>query len=315
MGWLPAPLLPDGTRAPYLIENGRCYTDFKPFQYLFPCDSDELNRLDIFHKLITLARNGTTPFAGLHKHPLPPDPKIIDLGCGSGIWAVDMADRYGPNSEVVGLDLSMHQPKMIPPWVSFLRLDFEEDKAWQHFRRGSQDLIRGQMLLGSVSDWPALYLKVLQHLKPETGIFEQIEIDFMPLLEEGELPPDSKLGIWARGLRGAMINHGRPIEMDPASKAMMESVGFADVHHECIRIPYNTWPSDKDEKLLGRWFNLGMNQGIAGLTLAPFTRYNGYSYDDVMRLIADVKREMCDRQIRTFCHLHIYTARRPRASV
>ncbi|KAJ1327800.1 gliotoxin biosynthesis N-methyltransferase [Microdochium nivale] len=278
---------------------------------MFPCDQDELNRLDIFHKLITLARGHNGPNGGLYQHTLPQNPQIIDMGCGSGIWGVDMADRCGPHSDILGMDLTLHQPMLIPQGLRFEQRDFEEESGWEDIRVSSRDLIRGQMLLGSVSNWPALYQQVFKHLKPGSGIFEQIEIEFLPLLEEGELPPTSKLGQWARELRGAMVQVGRSIEMNPATKTVLESLGFIDVQHQCKRIPYNTWPSDQHEKLLGRWFNLGMTQGIAALSLAPFTRVNGYSYDEVNRFLAEVKREMCDRQLRAFCHLHIYTARRP----
>lgn len=42
--------------------------------------------------------------------PLVEDPKqILELGTGTGIWCIDMADFY-PNCEVIGTDLSPVQP-------------------------------------------------------------------------------------------------------------------------------------------------------------------------------------------------------------
>ncbi len=51
----------------------------------------EKNRLDIFHKFFLVARQDQLHSAPLH--PLPPDEKhmILDLGTGTGIWAIDMA--------------------------------------------------------------------------------------------------------------------------------------------------------------------------------------------------------------------------------
>lgn len=125
----------------------------------------------------------------------------------------------------------------------------------------------------------------------------------MPIVEEGELSPDSNLLRWAQELRGAMIAAGQSIEMNPATQAILESIGFSDVQHECIRIPYNTWPSDEHQKLLGRWFNLAMNQGLMGLSLRPLTKISRWDYEQVADLVKNVKREICDRQIRAFCHL------------
>lgn len=53
----------------------------------------EKDRMDIYHKLFDVARRGQ-----LHTAPVSPsaDPynptRIMDLGCGTGIWAIDMAE-------------------------------------------------------------------------------------------------------------------------------------------------------------------------------------------------------------------------------
>lgn len=51
--------------------------------------------MDIFHKFFQVARKEV-----LHAAPLTPNydgPRILDLGCGTGIWAIDMAE-YGNTS-------------------------------------------------------------------------------------------------------------------------------------------------------------------------------------------------------------------------
>jgi tRNA G46 methylase TrmB len=46
----------------------------------------------------------------LHKAPLPLNPhRNLDIGTGTGIWAVDMAVAY-PSAEVIGTALSPIQP-------------------------------------------------------------------------------------------------------------------------------------------------------------------------------------------------------------
>ena len=49
----------------------------------------EKDRMDIFHKLFLVARHES-----LHQAPVVPNyqSRILDLGCGTGIWAIDMAE-------------------------------------------------------------------------------------------------------------------------------------------------------------------------------------------------------------------------------
>lgn len=140
------------------------------------------------------------------------------------------------------------------------------------------------------------------YLKPN-GVFEHIEIDYEPMSEDNPENMPADLKNWSRELHGAMEQVGRPIRMDPNTKAVLQGLGFVNVEHEMIKIPYNTWPSEEHQKLLGRWFNLGMGQGIAALTLAPFTRVNGYTPEAAADLIKAVKHDIAQREYGTYCHL------------
>lgn len=55
----------------------------------------------------------------LHLAPIPDNPrKILDLGTGSGIWAIDMAEKY-PSARVIGVDTTPVQPDFVPPNLTF----------------------------------------------------------------------------------------------------------------------------------------------------------------------------------------------------
>ena len=47
--------------------------------------------------------------AQLHLAPLENPRRILDIGTGTGIWAIQMADDY-PDCTVIGTDLSPVQP-------------------------------------------------------------------------------------------------------------------------------------------------------------------------------------------------------------
>jgi hypothetical protein len=64
----------------------------------------ELERIDIKHHMMKLLCGGDLHFA-----PLLKPQRILDIGTGTGIWAMEMADQY-PDAKIIGTDLSPVQP-------------------------------------------------------------------------------------------------------------------------------------------------------------------------------------------------------------
>lgn len=53
--------------------------------------------MDIMHKFFTVARKHDALAGGLHEAKISSaGPRILDLGCGTGIWAIDMAEYVSP---------------------------------------------------------------------------------------------------------------------------------------------------------------------------------------------------------------------------
>lgn len=97
----------------------------------------------------------------LYMAELPKAPRklrILDVGCGTGIWAQEMSAKY-PNAFVTGIDLYLQRPPFDPDWprVKFLSVNFL-DSNWP-FQEGEFDLIHLGGLNGSVPDWDSLLRK------------------------------------------------------------------------------------------------------------------------------------------------------------
>ncbi|KAI1811752.1 methyltransferase LaeA [Poronia punctata] len=304
---------PDWWHRWYTSRWGRFYGTYRPGRYLLPCDNLEDDRLDIMHKFHLVARHHETGrLKGLVSKPLPEHPKVLDLGCGTGIWAIELADRLGGTGDyqIEGWDLNMNQPEAIPPGVSFRRFDVEE--PWEYTEWSSYDLIHMRSLNGSIEDYPRLYGQIFQHLKPGSGLLEQVEIDFRPFAEGDPRPlQESKHMEWSQKLHQGFARAGKKLEMNPKTKEILEEVGFVDVEHTTIRIPFSPWPPEEEEKEIARWFNLGLTQGIDAITFEPIIHWLNYPYEAVCDLIKAVKADICKRQWRTYCTMHIYVARRP----
>ena len=68
----------------------------------------------------------------LHLAPLHNPPRVLDVGTGTGIWAIEMGEQY-PDSEVYGVDLSPVQPS----WYAVPQAGEVNRTLWQELTRNS----------------------------------------------------------------------------------------------------------------------------------------------------------------------------------
>lgn len=97
----------------------------------------------------------------LHTAPLSNPQRILDCGTGTGIWALDMGDRY-PSAEVIGVDLSPIQPSWVAPNVRFEIDDLE--KEWT-FKENYFDFIHSRHMAMGIHDWKAYIQQVFSPLQ------------------------------------------------------------------------------------------------------------------------------------------------------
>lgn len=112
----------------YEFEHGRRYHAYKAGRYLLPNDEQELERMDIEH------HNQGLQLGALHLSPIVTPQRMLDVGTGSGLWAIDMGDQY-PSAVVLGIDLSPVQVTLVPPNVKFE----VDDETWILFKSDSAD--------------------------------------------------------------------------------------------------------------------------------------------------------------------------------
>ncbi len=71
------------------MENGRRYHAYSDGLYNFPNDEPEQDRLDIKYASLQMLLNDKIVFA-----PLEDPHEILDIGTGTGIWAIDCGEQY-----------------------------------------------------------------------------------------------------------------------------------------------------------------------------------------------------------------------------
>ncbi|KAF5643231.1 methyltransferase [Fusarium sp. NRRL 52700] len=277
-------------------------------EYVLPNDEKENERLDLQHNLFLLTFGDKLGLAP----PCYPDTKVnhvLDLGTGTGIWAMDFADEH-PEAEltlkVVGVDLSPIQPSFIPPNVSFEIDDIEDE--WTYSK--PFDYIHSRFMTSCISDWKKYLTQCFQNLTPN-GYLELQEADLTIKSDDDTVKPDNALLKCLKLLQEASERFGRPYVDIPALVDVMTEVGFVDVKIERFRWPSNTWPKDKKYKELGAWCYENFSSGLEAITMAALTRGHGWSVEDTTVFLMDVRKSMGDRKIHAYWPIYSIYGRKP----
>lgn len=140
------------------------------------------------------------------------------------------------------------------------------------------------------------------HLRPGYGSFEQVEMDLQPRCDDGTMPETAAVRQWYNYLADATARADKPIQYEHNTEQLLQHAGFTDIRHQTIRIPVNTWSPNAFEKIVGRWWNMILKEGLGleALSVAPLTRVFRWSHADVARLLKDVTHDICNKK------MHIY---------
>ncbi|OJD29405.1 sam dependent methyltransferase [Diplodia corticola] len=291
----------------YRFENGRRYHAYRDGEYWGPNDEKAQDHLDIAHNLWLKTLDGKLFLA-----PLPAEiGKVLDVGCGTGIWAIDLADAH-PTADVTGTDLSPTQPSWVPPNCRF-EVDDAADTPWT-WRSGTFDFIHVRSLFGCVGDWRAFYAEARRCLKPG-GYIEHVEMGrrFKGAGEDGSgLPADSALAQLDGLGEEACRRIGKPGDVVYRMKGWLEEGGgWEDVTQVEYRWPTGPWARDARMKELGRWSRLHLLEGVENWTLAMLTRVLGYSFEEAQVWIAKIKADVRDPAVRAYHDMYVCYARKP----
>ncbi|RVX67088.1 hypothetical protein B0A52_08331 [Exophiala mesophila] len=313
-------------------EYGREYGTFRREQYMMPHDDRERDRLDIMHTMLKVIRPPATRLTSCPTEmleqpadgPFGTSPRVLDLGCGTGIWMIDMAKLF-PQAEFVGVDLQHMGPPSLPPNVS-VRAHWDYETIWLLGER-SWHLIHLQLSLGSVSDLLGLYQKIHRHLVPRVGWFEHVEIDFQPRCDDGTLQPGRLTEWWNLYIKPVYEEGKRPIHYDEARiRNSFHAAGFIDIQHEEYRLPLRGWTNHPDEQRAkaeqraGLWWNIAQSSGpqntsavgMEAMSLAPLCRYGGgWTEETVRRLCDEALQQASDPNVHAYNVLHIWRGRAP----
>ncbi|GJN81067.1 hypothetical protein PLIIFM63780_004599 [Purpureocillium lilacinum] len=276
-------------------ENGRVYAAYGIYKPWMPVDDRE-------HCKFTLLMEDRLFIAPIVNSPQ----RILDLGTGSGIWAIDMADQY-PSAKIIGVDTAPVQPSVLPPNLVFEVDDIEHDWLWAP---SSFDFIHGRELIMAIHDWPRLIRQAFNHLKPGghlqlAGSYPDFQSD------DGTLPSDSayvEMGKIYFDMSERIGASGREVLK---WKHYLSQAGFDDVHERIYKIPTNPWPKDERLKKVGVFELNHFRDSIANVFARGYEQilHGDPAYFQV--LLAQARKEVLDRRMHSWVPFYVVYGRRP----
>ncbi|RPA85830.1 S-adenosyl-L-methionine-dependent methyltransferase [Ascobolus immersus RN42] len=291
----------------YVFSHGRRYpsqrwSSASSLGAILPNDETEQDRLDLIHHLYLLILKGS-----LYLAPLKPGSvhRALDLGTGTGIWAVDFADLH-PEAAVIGTDLSPIQSSWVPPNLQFEVDNFEEEWGFS----GRFDYIHGRSLMGSVTDWPKLVGQAYENLNPG-GFFELLEIHNTGSYSSDGTYEASACAEYSKALEEAGRISGHRLDLTPALEGYFRDAGFVNVTVKKFVIPCGVWPKDAHYKRIGAIVASQVADAVEGYGLVLLTKVLGWEEDKARDLIRRAAEAYKDRKVHTLNDQYVVYGQKP----
>ncbi|KAJ3030550.1 hypothetical protein HDV00_008856 [Rhizophlyctis rosea] len=273
----------------------RLHVDFTPLSvtavasdklYILPNDDEEMDRLHLQHYIMQLLFKGN--FSSPVKQLLSqPGRKVLDLGCGSGIWAFETATAF-PTCHVTGFDLSPVQPSTVKPQnVDFMVGDLT--KLPLPFPDASFDFVDMRFLIFAfrADFWPTIIQEIVRVVKPG-GYVEFLE-------PYGDLSGETRVPNFFGMMIDGQVARGIDIRISHKLKEYLNSVPLlTDVHEITKPIHMRPDPTDPESVRLAKMMSDDMISVVSGLK-AVFLAKGVCDDGDFDMLVREHVKELAER--------------------
>ncbi|KAH6687974.1 UMTA methyltransferase [Plectosphaerella plurivora] len=292
---------------PTVFQDGREYQQFalQNLHYFEPIDDHEMVRINDLHNVLMLALNNR-----LLPSELTRPRKILELGVGTGDWAVEVAKTY-PACEVVAVDICPHMwPEEVPDNLILQVDNINESFTWP---RNEFDFVHSQMMVGVVNKdrWQPYIRDIFRTLR-RGGWCEMVEIYFNAQSDNGTLTDDHALRRWSKGYMESI----QPLKNPRAPLRMarwMREAGFT-VNEEPRPIPLPTcgWPTDPRQQEVGRQNREQVRSMLSSVALYPMTVFQGMAVRDFEIMVAQARNEADNPAYKAYFSLYVCRGQKPR---
>jgi SAM-dependent methyltransferase len=257
---------------------GRKYHDVEGSSYCLSTDDKELDRIVVQHYLMKDIFGGN--FSAPVREILELDAKVLDVGCSSASWAMEMATDF-PKSKVIGIDMVPVFPTTVKP--DNCNFTLANILHGLPFMDNTFDLISMRFFVFALrkEEWQVV-LRELKRVCRVGGYCEFLEGDIVP----------HRIGPLGHSVceKITMASEARGQYADVARhlKGMIEEAGLEDVDSTMMSCPIGKWG--------GRIGDIGRENVETGIASGKglWTTAWGWTGDQFDERLAELVKE-CDR--------------------
>ncbi|EEU44092.1 uncharacterized protein NECHADRAFT_30036, partial [Fusarium vanettenii 77-13-4] len=302
------------------IQGRTFHSDRHSTEYFTPNDDQQLQSQDITHHYLTVLLGDKLFLAPIAGGDVK---KVLDVGTGSGIWAIDFADQY-PQAEVIGSDLSPCQPSWVPPNVQFEVDDATQPWTWKD---NEFDFIHIRYLFGAIADWNAIFQQACRCCAPG-GWVQSCEADVHffcddDTADDPQVAPYLKT--WAKLYEAGGAEMKKPffVQQENLQEKGIEAAGFTDMKvvnykvghalYDLNLLPVGGWPKDPKLAEVGRFVKLTMENDIEGYTLFMWHNVLKWPKDEYQIFLMGMRKILANRKVHAYMMVRYVYARKPEA--
>ncbi|KAK0722047.1 S-adenosyl-L-methionine-dependent methyltransferase [Lasiosphaeria miniovina] len=289
----------------YRAIQGRTFHSARhPTEYFTPNDDRQQESVDLTHHYLTVILDGKLFLA-----PISEDPKkVLDIGTGTGIWAIDFADMY-PGAEVIGTDLSPMQPTWVPPNMIFEIDDATLPWTWSP---NTFDFVHIRYLFGTTKDWTALFKQAYRVLQPGSWLQSgEIDVDFKS--DDGTTDDVPGLATWGKLFAEAGKVMGTTFYVVAADqqRKSMEEAGFTDINVATFKVPVGGWALDPKLAEVGRIVHATLENDMEGYTLMLWHNVLQWPKDEYQIFLMEFRKAIRNKRVHGYMTLRYVYGRKP----
>lgn len=145
----------------------------------------------------------------------------------------------------------------------------------------------------------------------ENGWLEIQDIHFPLYCDDDTMRPEGAVKRWSDLMVEAGEKSGFNLSACGRAGDMMHEAGFVDIVRIPFKWPINEWPREPKWKEVGRRTAINFREGMSAIMMALFTRFMGWTKEQVEEFSAQVDKEWQDTRVHAYFCIWVTYGRKP----